>query len=330
MVTPGARREAVAHLRADHAVSERRACLVIGADRTSVRYRRRRGDDGAVRARLRALAAERRRFGYRRLHVLLGREGIRLNHKKLRRLYGLERLQVRRRGGRKRAVGTRAPMTLPEGPNQRWSLDFVSDTLTDGRRLRILAVVDDFTRECLCLVVDTSLSGKRVARELDAIIARRGPPLMVVSDNGTELTSLAILQWSQDRKVDWHYIAPGKPQQNAFVESFNGRLRDECLNETLFTSLTDARTVLAAWQHDYNEVRPHSALGGQTPAAFSLPSCSPASRPLRVASGDGLRPALTQAARGGAEDEGRGSETALDQTEKHRHDGRGGTQGLYL
>jgi len=260
MVTPGARREAVAHLRADHAVSERRACLVIGADRTSVRYRRRRGDDGAVRARLRALAAERRRFGYRRLHVLLGREGIRLNHKKLRRLYGLERLQVRRRGGRKRAVGTRAPMTLPEGPNQRWSLDFVSDTLTDGRRLRILAVVDDFTRECLCLVVDTSLSGKRVARELDAIIARRGPPLMVVSDNGTELTSLAILQWSQDRKVDWHYIAPGKPQQNAFVESFNGRLRDECLNETLFTSLTDARTVLAAWQHDYNEVRPHSAL----------------------------------------------------------------------
>lgn len=196
MVTPGVRREAVAYLRAEHAVSERRACLVIGTDRTTIRYRPRRGDDGAVRARVRELAAERRRFGYRRLHVLLGREGIRINHKKLRRLYAQERLQVRRRGGRKRAVGTRAPMALPEGPNQRWSLDFVSDTLTDGRRFRILAVVDDFTRECLCLVADTSLSGKRVARELDALIARRGKPLMVVSDNGTELTSLAILQWS--------------------------------------------------------------------------------------------------------------------------------------
>ncbi len=140
MVAPDARREAVAYLRSAHAVSERRACLVIGTDRATIRYRHLRGDDGAMRARLRALAAERRRFGYRRLHVLLRREGIQINHKKLRRLYALERLQVRRRGGRKRALGTRAPMTLPQGPNQRWSLDFVSDTLTDGRRLRILAV----------------------------------------------------------------------------------------------------------------------------------------------------------------------------------------------
>ena len=330
MVAPGARREAVAYLRAEHAVSERRACLVIGTDRTTIRYRPLRGDDGEVRARLRALAAERRRFGYRRLHVLLSREGVLINHKKLRRLYSLERLQVRRRGGRKRALGTRSPMTLPQGPNQRWSLDFVSDTLTDGRRLRILAVVDDFTRECLCLVADTSLSGKRVARELDAVIARRGKPLMVVSDNGTELTSLAILTWSQERRVEWHYIAPGKPQQNAFVESFNGRLRDECLNETLFTSLAHARAELATWQRDYNEVRPHSALGGRTPASIMLPPCSPASRPLRVASGDGLRPALTQAARDARDEEGRDGETALDQTEKHRHDRRGGNPGFYF
>lgn len=330
MVTPDARREAVAYLRAEHVVSERRACSVIGAERSTIRYRHLRGDDGDLRARLRDLAAERRRFGYRRLHVLLRRAGIRINHKKLRRLYALERLQVRRRGGRKRAVGTRAPMTLPQGPNQRWSLDFVSDTLTDGRRFRILAVMDDFTRECLCLVADTSLSGKRVARELDAIIARRGQPLMVVSDNGTEFTSLAILQWSQERRVEWHYIAPGKPQQNAFVESFNGRLRDECLNETLFSSLTDARAELEAWRHDYNEVRPHSALGGRSPASISLPPCSPASRPLRVASGDGLRPALTQAARDGLDVEGRDAETALDRTQKHRHDGRGGNQGLYF
>jgi putative transposase len=149
-----------------------------------------------------------------------------------------ENLLVRRRRGRRRAMGTRAPMTLPQGPNQRWSLDFVSDTLISGRRIRILAVVDDFTRECLALVADTSLSGTRVARELDAIIAAKGvPPLIIVSDNGTELTSLAILRWMQERPVEWHYIAPGKPQQNGYVESFNGRLRDDCLNETLFVSL---------------------------------------------------------------------------------------------
>jgi putative transposase len=330
VVTPGARREAVAHLRAEHAVSERRACLAIGADRTSIRYRHRRGKDDGVRARLRSLAAERRRFGYRRLHVMLRREGVRINHKKLRRLYAEERLQVRRRGGRKRALGTRAPMTPPQGANQRWSLDFVSDTLTSGRRFRILAVVDDFTRECLCLVADTSLSGARVARELDGIIARRGPPHGVVSDNGTELTSMAILKWSQARGVAWHYIAPGKPQQNAYIESFNGRLRDECLNETLFTTLGQARAVLEAWRRDYNEVRPHSALGNRAPASIRLPSCSPASRPLRAASGDGLRPALTQAVRERFNVEGRDGETALDRTKKHRQDGLGENPGLHF
>src|SRR5690606_31957023 len=143
---------------------------------------------------------------------------------------------------------------LPQGPNQRWSLDFVSDSLTDGRRFRILAVVDDFSRECLCLVADTSLSGARVARELDAVIAARGRPMVCVSDNGTELTGMAILRWSQERQVEWHYIAPGKPQQNGFIESFNGRLRDELLNETLFTSLNQARAELATWRHDYNTV----------------------------------------------------------------------------
>jgi putative transposase len=271
-----------------------------------------------VRARLRELAVDRRRFGYRRLGLLLKREGLMLNHKKLRRLYAEERLQVRRRSGRKRALGTRAPMVRPEGPNQRWSLDFVSDTLTDGRRFRVLCVVVDFTRECLALVADTSLSGKRVTRELDAIAAWRGYAASVVSDNGTELTSSAVLVWSQDRHVGWHHIAPGKPQQNAFVASFNGKLRDEYLNETLFGSVRQARLVLADWRRDYNEVRPHSGLGGRTPASIMLPTCSPASRPLRapiapcamggalrVASGDGLRPALTQAARGGDDMDGR-------------------------
>ena len=162
MVTPVARREAVAHLQSIFEVSERRACAGLGVDRTSVRYRSTRPDDGAVRSRRRELAALRRRFGYRRLHILLRREGIIMNHKKLRRLYREERLQVRRRGGRKRALGTRAPLTIPQGPNQRWSLDFLSDAFADGRRFRILAVVDDFTRECLALVADISLPGLRV------------------------------------------------------------------------------------------------------------------------------------------------------------------------
>lgn len=342
-MTPAARRAAVTAAREAHGISERRACSTIGVDRSVVRYRHRRADDAAIRSRLRELAAERRRFGYRRLKLLLDREGLKMNHKRLRRLYAEERLQVRRRGGRKRALGTRAPMTLPQGPNQRWSLDFASDTLTDGRRFRILVVVDDFTRECLCLIADTSLSGARVARELTAIAARRGVrPLLCVSDNGTELTSNAILTWCQVSKVDWHYIAPGKPQQNAFAESFIGRLRDECLNETLFTSLPQARAVLAAWQRDYNEVRPHSAHRGLPPASIRLPSCSPASSPLpgthragamgpvRAGCAGGLRPGLTQAAHDGVGEDGRNGETPLDRTEKHRHDGRDGNPRLYF
>jgi putative transposase len=269
MVTPAARREAVAHLRVAYEVSERRACSALDADRRTVRYRSRRPDDAEVRARLRELAAIRRRFGYRRLHVLLTREGIVMNHKKLRRLYREERLQVRRRGGRKRALGTRAPMIMPQGANQRWSLDFLSDAFADGRRFRILAIVDDFTRECLALVPDTSLPGLRVVRELDALITARGRPATCVSDNGTELTGMAVLRWSQQTRVEWHYIAPGKPQQNAFIESFNGRLRDELLNETLFTSLNHVREALAIWKEDYNTVRPHSALGNLPPLTYA-------------------------------------------------------------
>ena len=192
-----------------------------------------------------------------------------MNHKKLRRLYREERLQVRRRNGRKRALGTRSPMAIPQGADQRWSLDFLSDAMTDGRRFRILAIVDDFTRECLALVADTSLPALRVVRELDALLTTRSRPTMIVSDNGTELTSMAMLNWSQERQVEWHYIAPGKPTQNAFVESFNGRLRDELLNETLFSSLAHAREVLSLWKDDYNTVRPHSGLGNLTPTAYA-------------------------------------------------------------
>ncbi len=253
----------------DHGYSERRACRLIGVDRTAFQYRPRRPEDAKVRERLRELANERRRFGYRRLAVMLKRDGLRMNLKKVYRLYKEERLTVRKRGGRKRALGTRAPMTIPQGLNQRWSIDFVQDALDDGRRFRILNVVDDFTRECLASVLDTSLSGVRVVRELDRLCLSRGRPAMIVSDNGTELTSHAVLRWVEETGIEWHYIAPGKPVQNAFVESFNGRLRDECLNEHVFRSLSQARGIVEAWRIDYNTVRPHSSLGGLAPSVFA-------------------------------------------------------------
>ncbi|XAY87483.1 IS3 family transposase (plasmid) [Sphingomonas parapaucimobilis] len=269
VVTPAAKRQAVAHLQATLGMSERRACAVVGADRTSMRYRSCRADDGDLRSRLRELAQQRRRFGYRRLHILLRRDGIMINRKKTQRLYREEGLTVGRRKGRRRAVGARAPALVLALPNQRWSLDFVHDQLVTGRRFRVLNIVDDVTRECLRAVVDTSISGRRVVRELTDLIAERGKPTMIVSDNGTELTSNAVLAWSGDVGVEWHYIAPGKPTQNGFVESFNGRMRDELLNETLFFTIGQARSILARWVDDYNTERPHSSLGYATPAAFA-------------------------------------------------------------
>jgi putative transposase len=248
---------------------QRRACALAGIDPRVYRRTSTRSEDADLRARLKDLSSERRRFGYRRLHVLLRREGWQVNWKKLYRLYKEEGLTVRKRGGRKRALGTRAPMAIPQGPNQRWSLDFVSDSLSCGRRFRILNVIDDFSRECLAAVVDTSLSGIRVARELDHIAEMRGYPCMVVSDNGTELTSNAILKWQEDSKVGWHYIAPGKPMQNGFVESFNGRMRDELLNEHLFDNLRHARSLVAEWRDDFNNHRPHSSLAGLTPREYA-------------------------------------------------------------
>ena len=269
MVGPAARREAVAHLRARFGLSERRACRIIGADRKMIRYQSCRPPDTALRRRLRDLANERRRFGYRRLFILLRREGEPSGLNRIYRLYREEGLAVRKRRARRKAVGTRAPILVEAHPNARWSLDFVHDQFACGRRFRILNIMDDVTRECLGAIPDTSISGRRVARELTAIIERRGKPDMIVSDNGTELTSNAILSWCAKRGVDWHYIAPGKPMQNGFVESFNGRMRDEFLNETLFHGLGHTRDMVAEWVEDYNTKRPHSALGYQTPAAFA-------------------------------------------------------------
>lgn len=256
---------------------------------------------------MREIAATRRRFGYRRIGLMLEREGIAMNQKKLRRLYREEGLAVKRRRGRKRGRhwraigpgdngdGTRAPMPVPDGPSQRWSLDFVSDVFGPARRFRMLNVTDDYTRECLALVADTSLSGARVARELDRCIRLYGRPETIVSDNGTELTSRAIPEWPNETGIAWHYIAPGKPQQNGFVESFNGKLRDECLNEEVFDSLAHARKVLGRWRHDYNHHRPHSSLGGLTPVSHAgrsslsgapLPARSPDLKPWTMKGSD--------------------------------------------
>ena len=253
-------------------LSERRACSIIGADRKMIRYRSRRPPETALRAQLRDLANERRRFGYRRLFILLRREGEPSGINRIYRLYREEGLTVRKRRARRRAVGTRAPILVEARPNARWSLDFVHDQFAYGRRFRILNIVDDVTRECLAAIPDTSISGRRVARELAALIDRRGKPGMIVSDHGTEFTSNAMLAWSQDTGVDWHFIAPGKPMQNGFCESFNGRMRDELLNETLFFDLDHARARSPPGSHDYNQRRPHSSLGYLTPAAYAANS----------------------------------------------------------
>jgi len=249
----------------DHDISQRRACRLVGVDPKTVR-RERPPDNPEIREEMKAVAGKRRRFGYRRIGVMLERKGMTMNHKKLYRLYSDEGLAVKRRRGRKRARGTRSPMPVALRPGERWSLDLLSDTFGACRRFRILAVNDDCCRENLCLMADTSISGIRVARELDALVRLYGRPASIVSDNGTEFTSRAILKWAGDNGVEWHYIDPGKPQQNAFIESFNGSLRDELLNEEMFDSLEDARRKLALWRYDYNNVRPHSSLGNQPPA----------------------------------------------------------------
>ena len=223
-----------------------------------------------LKQRLQELATERRRFGYRRLHVLLRRDGIIANHKRVYRVYAAAHLQIRKRLKRRVAFGRGEPAPTVTTYNERWSLDFVHDTLRNGRRIRTLNVVDDFTRECLAIEVDTSISGSRVARVLDRIADLRGLPKTIVMDNGTELTSLAMLAWSAEHRVRLHYIAPGKPTQNAFIESFNGKFRDECLNESSFASLQEARDIIEAWRTDYNDQRPHRSLGQMTPSAFAL------------------------------------------------------------
>lgn len=247
---------------------ERPVCRWIGVNRKLLRYRSRRNDE-PLRLRLIALATQHRRYGLPRLTVLLRREGVADNHKRIGRIYRAAGLQVRKRVRRKLALGRGPAIDVLKVPNERWSLDFVHDRLRSNRRFRILAVGDDFTRENLALEADFAFSGERITRVLDAIAELRGYPDVIVMDNGPEMCSLAMLRWAVDRRVRLHHIAPGKPVQNAFIESFNGRLRDECLNEHDFTTIFDARRILAEWRNEYNAKRPHKALGWKTPEEFA-------------------------------------------------------------
>jgi len=268
-VRPAERRPVVSYLKAEWRLAERRSCGLASIGRSTVRYQRRRSGDQELRERLRELAGERRRFGYRRLHVMLRREGEMVNHKRVYRLYREEGLSVRKRRRKRVSREARLPLQAPTGPNQLWSLDFMSDALWWGRKIRLLTVEDAYTREALAIEVDTSLSGVRVARVLDRAIEERGEiPEQIVLDNGPELTSRALDQWAHKRGVRLRFIDPGKPVQNAFIESFNGRFRDECLNEHWFLSLADARRIVEDWRFDYNQNRPHSSLGNLTPQEY--------------------------------------------------------------
>ncbi len=264
MVGLAAQRDAVSIL-CWAGVSERRACELVGAPRATIRYVSRKHADEEIRTRLEELAAERRRFGYRRLHQGLQKEGFKVNHKKVYRLYCQMHLQVRRKRRKQRTFRGNA-FIVPEAPNERWSMDFMSDSMACGRKFRTLNVIDDCTRECLAIEVGTSLPGLRVARVLDRLIAFRGKPNGIVCDNGPEFTSVVMKKWMDTHGIPLLFIEPGRPMQNALVESFNGKMRDECLNENLFFDVPHARQIIEDYRQDFNTARPHSGLGGLTPA----------------------------------------------------------------
>jgi putative transposase len=267
-VTPAAQREAVRALRTAFTLSERRACRLIGIARSSRRYETRRDQATGLRERLRALAEQRRRFGYRRLTIPLRREGLRVNHKRVYRLYREEGLAVRRRRRKRIVRPAAARLPLPTRLNQRWAMDFIEDRLATGRKFRAFNVMDAFSRRGLASEVDTSLPGRRVVQVLDRLAGQRGRPEELVLDNGPEFIGRALDQWASTHGVRLHFITPGKPVQNAHIESFHGRFRDECLNESWFLTVMDARRIIEAWRQDYNTLRPHSALGYRTPEEF--------------------------------------------------------------
>jgi putative transposase len=261
----------VHQVRERYGISERRACQLVGIGRSTLRYHRRpHREEESLRQRLRELAAARPRFGYRRLHVLLRREGVIINHKRVERRYREEGLAVRRRTRQRVARDGRGRAALPTRPNQQWGVDFVSDTLAWGRRIRLFTVVDVFTREALAIEVDTSLPGGRIVRVLERLATERGVPDEIVQELGPELTGKALDHWADERGVWLRFIEPGKPIQNAFGESVQGRLRDECLDRHWFIGLNDAQHTVEAWREDDHRLRPQSALGYRSPEEVRL------------------------------------------------------------
>jgi putative transposase len=260
----------VRHLRQAWSSSERHGCELTGFTRSSIRYRPKRSDDETLRELLRALARRLTRAGYRRLHDELRGAGLVVNHKRVYRLYREEGLAVRRRHRKRRAVGPRQPIAVPQSLNERWSMDFVSDSLANGRAFRVLSILDDFSRECLALEVDHGLPAERVTRVLDRLALSRGVPRYLVMDNGPEFRAHVFDVWATRRGVALHFIRPGRPMENAFVESFHGKFRDECLNTHWFEALSDARHAIEAWRCWYNTERRHSSLGRATPFEFAL------------------------------------------------------------
>jgi putative transposase len=270
VVTTKQRRQVVTHLLAAFPTSsERRACRLVALSRSRWQYRSIRGDDATLRHRLRELAAAKPRWGYQQLHILLRREGHVVNHKKVLRLYREEGLAVTRRRRKKHVAIARVPLPKPSGRTERWSMDFVSDALFDGRPFRCFTLVDDFTRECVAIDVAHSLPAWRVIHVLERARAERGLPRSIVCDNGPEFAGKAMDRWAYEHGVVLQFIRPGKPVENAFCESFNGKLRDECLSANWFASLADAQRSIEEWRRDYNEVRPHKNLGRRTPAEFT-------------------------------------------------------------
>ena len=269
MVTPEARREVVKYWRENYPVSERQACKLAGLNRRTFRYRAKARERCEVRAALVRLAGKHPRYGYERLYFMLRREGFVVNHKKVLRLYRSERLILRRKRSRKKYAGTARPLAVPASQNECWSMDFVHDATASGQKLRCLTVIDDATREVPALHVDSSISARKVTAVLDSAAKRRGLPRSIRVDNGPEFRSHFFQRWAARHRIQVEYIEPGKPTQNAFIESFNGRLRDECLNLHQFNSLSHAAVTLDAWQHEYNNLRPHGSLGGMPPSLFA-------------------------------------------------------------